>query len=89
MSYDNKTVEELIELLEERDESIVELNHEVEMITDDYDMNTAEINEMYSDSMDKQEQYELASKAFYAGRDSDFNSTPLKAWLNYKVGERL
>lgn len=87
--YENKTIEELIDFLIERDELIVELKQEVETITDDYNETTAETNEMYSDSMDKSEQEELAEKSFYAGRDSNLNSTPLKAWLNYKIGERL
>ena len=87
MTYENKTNEELIELLEEKDEEIQQL----ECKADDLEMEQAdyvnEIESMTECSIDKQEQEELAEKSFYAGLYSSRNLTltPLKAWLNYKM----
>jgi len=89
MSYENKTIEELIELLEEKDEEIQQLEckaDDLEMEQADY---VSEIESITEYSMDKHEQEELAEKSFYAGLDSNSNITPLKAWLNYKIEERL
>lgn len=77
--YENKTNEELIELLEELNQSNEDLREEI--------TNTASDNNDYDLAILQLET--IAEKSFYAGRDSNLNLTPLKAWLDHKVGERL
>ncbi len=81
MSYENKTNEELIELLEERDQSVSDLQEEIsdsESDSRDYDAAILKLST-------------IAESSFYAGIESSRNITltPIKAWLNYKIGERL
>ena len=89
MSYENKTNKELIELLEEKDEEIQQLESKADDLECEQADFVSEIESITEYSMDKSQQEELAEKSFYAGRDSDTNSTPLKSWLNYKIGERI
>ena len=77
--YENKTNEELIELLEEENQSNEDLRDEIKSISSDNNDYDVAILELAT----------IAEKSFYAGRDSDLQSTPLKAWLNYKIGERI
>tara|TARA_R110000772_G_scaffold45257_1_gene103812 strand:+ start:61 stop:300 length:240 start_codon:yes stop_codon:yes gene_type:complete len=79
MNYENKTNEELIELLEEENQSNEDLRYEIKSISSDNNDYDVAILELAT----------IAEKSFYAGRDSDLQSTPLKAWLNYKIGERI
>jgi len=86
----DKSKEELIELLEERDNKIDELKQEIETNSDDYMFNTAELNEMYSGHLDKRELEELTEKTYAAGYQAKENNEPkLKSWLNYKIGARI
>ena len=82
-------IEEALEKIDELNETIEELEQEVEEKTSEVEDTFENITDHYSDSLDKQGQEELAQKSFYAGRNSDLKTTQLKAWLNYKVGERL
>ena len=89
MEYENKTNEELIELLEAKDDEISELQ--------ETEQNIEELTDVISDYQSQEEDYNLAladreqvsEKSFYAGRISDQKLTPLKAWLNHKIEERL
>ena len=87
MSYENKTNEELIELLEEKDEEVQELESRASDSED-------ELNELRVDNSIleefREDKEEFAKSAFDSGYDSGFNKDhQLKAWLNYKIGERL
>jgi len=79
MQYENKTNEDLIELLEERDQLIDDFHDEIASDAADAKDYDRAIKDLST----------IAEKSFYAGRDSDSNSTPIKAWLNYKIGERI
>ena len=87
--YENKTNEELIELLESKDERINDLE-ECEQSCEELE---SEIRCMSSDGNDYdkaiKELATIAEKSFYAGRNSDLKSTQLKSWLNYKMEEML
>lgn len=87
--YDNKLKKDLIELLEEKDGTINKLQQEV----DEGDSECCELRNDFADaalvSMNEDEQEALAEKSFYAGLKSDRDIAPLKAWLNFKVEERL
>tara|TARA_R110000823_G_scaffold314099_1_gene442499 strand:- start:216 stop:458 length:243 start_codon:yes stop_codon:yes gene_type:complete len=77
--YENKTNEELIELLDELKQSNESLRDEIKTASSDnkdYDRAILELTT-------------TAEKSFYAGRCSNLKVTPLKAWLNYKMEERL
>lgn len=77
--HENKTNEELIELIEELKQS----NHDLKTELRD----TATDNKDYDKAI--KDLATIAEKSFYAGRDSDLKSTQLKSWLNYKMEERL
>lgn len=80
MHYDDLSKDDLIELLEERDQSIEDLNDEIESNTSDnkdYDRAIMDLST-------------IAEKSFYAGyRTINKPMNDLKAWLNYKMEERL
>ena len=79
MEYENKTKDELIELLDELKQSNSDLKNELRDVAidnKDYDRAILELTT-------------TAEKSFYAGRCSDSKVTQLKAWLNYKMEERL
>lgn len=75
-------IEELNEKVEELEQSLIESQEESSGYCD-------EISEITEEGMDRKEQSELAEKSFYDGRNSDLTVSPLKAWLNYKIGEGL
>lgn len=84
MNYEDMSKDELIELLKEKEGLIGELRQEEIDLSD-------EVNslESYISEMEVNEDKEVtAEKAFYAGFNSDDESV-IKAWLNYKIGERL
>jgi len=77
--YENKTNEELIELIDELKQSNNDLKTELRdtaIDNKDYDKAILELST-------------IAEKSFYAGRGSDLKSTQLKSWLNYKMEEML
>jgi len=81
MKYENKTNEELIELLEERDQKAEELSSELKEA----------IQAVAFTSYCEVDSSENIEKSFYAGLESSRNltQTPLKAWLNFKMENRL
>ena len=85
-----KTNEELIELLEERDEEIEELESctsHIDDLEDEIATLTSEIND-YDESLSCRE--EVSEKAFYAGYNTIKKpENSIKAWLNFKVENRL
>lgn len=88
MEYENKTNEELIDLLEGRDDEIDELkqkNDETSMeLSDSYDQ-LSELHEI--EDFDKET---FANNAFDAGYEAKGNNeAKLKSWLNYKIGARI
>ncbi|NRA79367.1 MAG: hypothetical protein HRU18_14260 [Pseudoalteromonas sp.] len=77
--HENKTNEELIDLIDELKQSNESLRDEIRTASsdnNDYDKAILELST-------------IAEKSFYAGRDSDLKSTQLKSWLNYKMEERI
>ncbi len=92
MSYEDKTKEELIDLLDIKDDEIETLERDrsdYEASEEEVESLNHEVCELRDDISDK---LELIEKAFYAGGNCAISmrySTPLKAWLNYKIGERL
>jgi len=91
--YSDKTNEQLIELLEERDETIEEKTQEIESKADEYNVIFNELHELHSETMDKIELEEFTKSVFMAGyeagRSGKTGATPLKCWLNYKMMERM
>ena len=91
MEYENKTKEELIDLLEAKDEEINDLQENEQSIEEladeisDYESQQEEYNEALAD------REQVSEKAFYAGFDAyqcgEVNEQ--KAWLNYKIEARL
>jgi len=98
--YDNKTNEELIELLEERDETIDNLKQEVEEVVDDSNERINAVQEEYGGCLDSRELEEFTEKAYHSGYDAGFvdchdndRAKPMKGqlkhWLEFKMMERL
>ena len=90
MEYENKTNEELIDLLEAKDEEINTLQENEQSIDDlvdeirDYENQ----QEAYNDALVDRER--VSERAFYAGfKAAENKSTALKSWLNHKVEVRL
>ena len=80
MNYENKTNEELTELLEERDQSIEDLNDEITSDAEDAKDYDRAIKDLST----------IAEKSFYAGYNTIKKPmNDLKAWLNYKMEARL
>ena len=88
--YENKTNEELIDLLEVRDERIGELEENEQSIDDLEDENRDLqniVNEYDSAVSDREKVSEVAFNAGYQAKEN--NQAQLKAWLNYKIGARI
>jgi len=90
MEYENKTNEELIDLLEAKDKEISDLQENeqnIEELTDeisDYESQQEEYNEALSD------REQVSEKAFYAGfKSAENKELVVKSWLNYKIEARL
>lgn len=91
MEYENKTNEELIELLEAKDEEInilQENEQNAQELTDeisDYESQVEEHNEALAD------REQVSEKAYYAGFDDAKNEklSSIKGWLNFKVEQRI
>jgi len=90
MEYENKTNEELIDLLEAKDEEINTLQENEQSIDDlvdeirDYENQ----QEAYNDALVDRER--VSEKAFYAGYDAyKPDDSKVKAWLNYKIEARI
>jgi len=90
MQYENKTIEELIDLLEAKDEEINELEESeqnIEELSDEVSELQNQIDD-FNSSMGDREQ--VSEKAFNAGYDAcRVGGAQLKSWLNYKIEERL
>lgn len=90
MEYENKTKEELIDLLEAKDEEINTLQENEQIIDDltDEIRNYENQQEEYNEALADREQ--VSEKAFYAGYDAYKSAAfKVKAWLNYKIEARL
>ena len=88
--YENKTNEELIELLEAKDEEIEELEANEQNCSDLEEENATLQSQIedYDESLcDREEVSELAFNAGYEAKEN--NQDQLRGWLNYKVGARL
>ena len=94
MNYEDKTIEELIDLLEDKDETISDLQCDLQAKEDEYDEVSEENGEL-SVEMSRIEEFDIekepfAEKAFNAGYEAKENARPLmRAWLNYKIEARL
>lgn len=100
MHYDNKTNEELIELLEERDEKIEEMDC-YEAQVDDLEAEVGQLtDEINSYDVSLSDREEVSEKAFNAGYNNGFGDCHdndrakpmkgnLKHWLNFKMENRL
>ncbi len=91
MNYENKTNEELIDLLDERDEEIEVLEQckmEIDALEDEVTLRQSQIDE-HDESLSCRE--EVSEKAYYAGFNDANNTTlsNIKGWLNFKVENRL
>ena len=88
--YENKTNEELIELLEAKDEIIGELE-ENEQSCSDLESENADLQKIvndYDESLCDRE--EVSELAFNAGYDAcHTGSEQLRGWLNFKIGARI
>jgi predicted transcriptional regulator len=76
-------IEELEELLEESQESLICRQDEVEQLTSEL-----------SDSLSQEDYYEqkesIMNKSFNAGFDANLRGEPrLKSWLNHKIEARI
>ena len=82
---DSKTKEELIDIINEKNDEIEELQQDLEGKNDDIESLECEIR--YVDIVD----LELISKSsFDSGYLSGVNGdSQLKAWLNHKIGARI
>ena len=93
--YSGKTSEELIELLEARDEEIEELECKAQSIEDLEDEIRTLSNEIAEHDESLSDREEVSEKAFNAGYDacdSDCKGSyigKLKRWLNFKMEARL
>lgn len=88
--YENKTNEELIELLEARDEELEQIEEHDQSIEEAEDENRdlQNIIDDYNSSLSDRE--EVSEAAFDAGYEAkENNEAKMKAWLNYKIGARL
>lgn len=90
MEYENKTNEELIELLEARDETINELE-EYEQSCDDLQDENRDLQNIideYDSAVSDREK--VSESAFFAGHHEGLNGNQaLKSWLNYKIRARI
>lgn len=89
-----KSVDELIEIIEQKQETIDQLEQAVEEANEQCEEYETENEEMISNTLDQQEQEELAVKCFYGGfdcadTDKSKEALKLKSWLNFKMEERL
>jgi hypothetical protein len=88
--YENKTNEELIELLEAKDEEISEFEEHDQSIEELEDENRDlqnVIDDFNSSLSDREEVSELAFNAGYEAKES--NQPLLKSWLNFKIRARI
>lgn len=88
--YENKTNEELIELLEAKDEEIQQQQEHDQSIEEleDENRDLQNVIDDYNSSLSDRE--EVSEAAFDAGYEAKENQLPkLKAWLNYKIGARI
>lgn len=88
--YENKTNEELIELLEARDEELEQIEEHDQSIEEleDENRDLQNIIDDYNSSLSDRE--EVSEAAFDAGYEAKENKeAKMKAWLNYKIGARL
>lgn len=85
--YENKTNEELIDLLEERDESLQDAESSLSDLSDQITELSID-NSMLEDFRENKE--ELVESSFNSGYEAKENNEPkLKAWLNHKIGARI
>lgn len=94
MNYENKTEEELISILDERDENIETLCEEIDSLQQDNEELSEEVSiistELSLFREFEEEKEEFANNAFDSGFDSGVNGEQkLKSWLNFKIGARL
>jgi len=86
----NKSKEELIEIIEQLDEKIEELEQEVyeaSELEDEVSELQGQLDDVNSALTDREE---VSEKAFYSGYKSGANSEfVLKSWLNFKIEERI
>ena len=88
--YENKTNEELIELLESKDEEIEQFEEHDQTVEEleDENRDLQNIIDDYNSSLSDRE--EVSEAAFDAGYEAkENNEAKMKAWLNYKIGARL
>jgi len=92
MSYENKTIEELIELLEERDGDINDKTERLEQLQAEYKDLESSASNLESEISDlRNEDQSMIERAFYYGLDSAsiLTMSPLKSWLTFKMENRL
>jgi len=94
MNYENKTIEELLEILEDKDEIIDDLQCDLQAKESDYDDVASENGEL-SAEMSRIQEFDIekepfAEKVFNAGYLAGKNGEELlRAWLNQKIEARL
>jgi len=86
--YDNKTNEQLVELLEERDQKIEEVE---QSLTEEQESLVSAYNDLSRlHEIDDFDESAFAEKAFYAGfTEGSRTLDALKPWLNYKIMENI
>lgn len=94
MNYENKTEEELIQLLEERDENIESLEEELQCAESSLEEANDTVDDLSIDNSMLEEfrenKEELVQEAWDSGYESgDKKEAQLKSWLNYKIGARI
>lgn len=90
MSYGNKSIEELINLLKERDGDIQDKTERLEQLSGEYKVLQRDISMLESTISKKEnEDNSIVEKSFYAGLNSNDDLSQLKKWLNFKMENRL
>ena len=89
-NYENKTNEELIELLEAKDEQICDFEENEQHCSDLEDENRDLQNVIDDFNSALSDREEVSEAAFFAGHNDGLNGNQaLKSWLNYKIGARI
>ena len=88
MKYENKTNEELIEILEERDEEIEQLESRNDDLENEVDTLSSDLSSLEAEMVHSDDEEGIAEKAFNAGFEAK-SENQFQAWLNYKVEARL
>ena len=87
---DSKTKEELIDIINEKNDEIEELQQDLEGKNDDIESLECEIRDLEGESVDIVDLELISKSSFDSGYLSGVKGdSQLKAWLNHKIGARI